>query len=234
MLGAMALYACQPLGVPAGSRTPYKGGVFTDLPPDYQTAEVSADMTFEAIESTISPVAPPTGSPPTWTPLPFETGIFADTYGPLLRFFAASNHWQGVVNGQRTVVWAGARTGETFATPTTDEGMVILQTLSADFTNSSWETYSAPGNVGLLTVTAETNLRLTLNAANESTLYFDLVTRQFVSSLSEPISVATITPLPPRSPTPTWFPRTPTPFPAYPGPVVSATVSVATDVAPIP
>ena len=192
---AIDVVACSSSSGAATSSPLPSSGTSVTLALSAATSQVTdvADRPSPQPSATITP-ASPTGSPPTWTPLPFETGIFADTYGPLLRFFAASNHWQGVVNGQRTVVWAGARTGETFATSTTDEGLLILQTLSADFTNSSWGTYSAPGNVGLLTVTAETNLRLTLNAANESTLYFDLVTRQFVSSLSEPISVATITP----------------------------------------
>ena len=153
----------------------------------------------------ITPMAPPSGPPPTYTQEHFVTGIFSDTYGPLVKSFVPSSHWQGIHNGQRTFVYAGARAHDSISDPISDQGIVYLVVHSADFYTRTEAEFVAPGLTGLLTVVAEVGLRLTLIAESGDTLYFDIPSQTFVNNLSATTNAPTVTPLPLVTPTPDPF-----------------------------
>ena len=204
-MGALVLAACAPLSLetqpgaaatkPAASTaTPDFGSYFTDLPPDKQTAEVGVALTNDAIIKITTPNTP-RGIPPTYTAAPFETGIFPDSYGPLIPTFAVSSHWQGIVQGEEVVVYAGARKDPSLATPITDIGMVYVAVRSVTFAARNDMEYLAPGKTGALTIVAESKLRLTLEGSQGAKVFFDIPTRQFVDALDAKISAPTATPL---------------------------------------
>lgn len=181
--------------------TPYGGDVFTSLPPENQTAEVSALMTRQALIETITPEAPTPGAPPTLTPAPIVTGIFSDTTGPRFPGFFAMNHWQNVVNGERVIVYAGVRMDETLATPITSKGLLLVIVDASDYSNRSVVEYETEGELGKLMITAADGYRLTIVSESGETLYFDVPTRQFVDSPTATVTAPTATLLPLATPT---------------------------------
>lgn len=225
--------SCQPIELPVDltSTAPLGGTALptTSLSPTVsfehwrETAEAAAMQTQFAVIETITVSPPPTGRPPTRTPAPFAIGIFEVSYGPgVPQVYAMSTLWKGIVNGQRTLVYAGARVDTSGPTPDTSQGLVVVQVYSTDLTNKSTVEYEAPGATGILTITVAIDYRLTLMAENGSTLYFDVPSRQFVDGLTATVTAPTATPLPPANPTPVLPTGYPPPSGGYPQSSVTA------------
>jgi hypothetical protein len=197
-----------------------------------QTADAAIIQTQLALVETITPIAPPSGLPPTSTLAPFVPGIFEISYAPfgIPQAYVITTQWREIVNGQRTYVYAGARKDTSGATPDTSKGFIGVVVYSDDLSNSVVAEYEAPSTPGILTITAVNNYTLILSATNGSTLYFDVPSREFVGSLTETPAAPTTTPIAPISPTPIL----PTGYPPLPGgyPQPSGTALVQTQVSP--
>lgn len=192
----------------------------TDYPPEKQTYEVAVMQTQQALVLTITPEPPPSGRPPTNTPSPFMPGIYDTSVAPfgVPRAYAMANRWQDIVNGERTIAYAGARKDTSGAAPIVNTGLIVVVVYSSDLTNRSIVEYEAPGETGILRITSVEGYRLSLTAQNGATLYFDVPTRQFVDALAVTASAPTVTPMPTSvltSAPPTGYP--PPPF-GYPQP----------------
>jgi len=174
-----------------------------------------------SVQKMPTPLPPPTCCPPTYTPRSIMAGIFEASLGPDMdQAYAISTVWQDIVNGQPTRVYAGARIIRTGTIPTvTPQGIVLVTVHSSDYSNNSMVAYDAPGATGALKITEANGYRLTLVGQNGKTVYFDVLTRQFVNGLAVTLTAPTITPLPSQTPTATARPgypppETPTPYPA--------------------
>lgn len=176
----------------------------TDYPPEKQTFEAGEIQTQKALIHTITVSPAPTGDPPTYTPAPFESGLFEISQLPFgnPQLFAISTGWAGIVNGERTYIYAGARKDISGISPIITNGVVLLRVYSADLSNLNVAEYDAPAQ-GVLTIIAEANARLTLTTANGIQLYFDVPSRKFVDTLTATVTAPTTTPLPPMLGTPT-------------------------------
>lgn len=195
----------------------------TDYPPEKQTYEVAVMQTQQALVLTITPEPPPSGRPPTNTPSPFIAGVYDTSVAPfgVPRAYAMANRWQDVVNGERTIAYAGARKDTSGATPIINKGLIVVVVYSIDLSNRSIVEYEAPGETGILRITSVDGYRLSLTAQNGATLYFDIPTRQFVDALTATVIAPTVTPMPTSVPTsapPTGYP--PPPF-GYPQPTLA-------------
>jgi hypothetical protein len=188
-----------------------------------ETAEAAVMQTRFALiaMTTVSP--PPTCCPPTFTLVPFATGIFEAHVIP--QPFA--NVWQGVVNEQQIRVYTGGLAGTYSNTPNLTKGVLKVQVFSHDLSNYESVWYETSELTGWLQVTSEDQYILTLIGQNGQTIYFDVLTMQFADGLTVTVTASTITPLP--SITPTAIPPTPYPFPEgyttppgqYPPPLTS-------------
>jgi hypothetical protein len=129
-----------------------------------------------------------------------------------------TTQWRDLVNGQRTFLFAGARQDTSGANPDASQGLVIVQTYSIDLSNFNSIEYEAPGRIGMLYVTEAESHRVTLTSQTGKSIYFDVMTRQFVDDLSAKVTLPTITPLPSLTSTsrvPIGYPL-PETFQAYP------------------
>lgn len=190
----------------------------TDYPPEKQTYEVAVLRTQQALMLTITPEPPPTGRPPTNTPSPFIPGIYDTSIAPfgVPQAYAMANRWQDIVNGERTIAYAGARKDTSGATPIITQGLIVVAVYSTDLINRSIMEYEAPGETGILRITSVDGYRLTLSTQIGATLYFDVPTRQFVDSLTATITAPTTTPMPTSILTavpPTGYPPPPSEYP---------------------
>jgi hypothetical protein len=170
-----------------------------------QTAIVAKWLTKHSPVRGITP--PPTGRPPTLTPAPFLPGIYETSLASfgVPQAYAMTTRWQDIVNGERTVVYAGARKDTSGALPVIKQGLIAVAVYSSDLSNWSLTEIEAPGETGILTIQAVSNeYRLTLTAQDGTPLYFDVPTRRFVASLTEAKIGPTVTRLPPIMPTATW------------------------------
>lgn len=230
-ISAMLSAGCQPLALTTDTQVPPSpSNVFgfpTDYPPDRQTFEVGEVQTEKALIVTITVSPAPTGNPPTYTPAPFQSGLFEISLLPFgnPQLYAISTGWAGIVNGERTYVYAGARKDLSGISPVITNGLVIVKGYSSDLSNVNVVEYDASAQ-GILTITAETNARLTLTSTNGNALYFDVPARQFVDNLTVTITAPTTTPLPPIMGTPTLAPL-PT---GYPNPTPTAVIPTTTPV----
>jgi hypothetical protein len=175
----------------------------TDFEEWGEAVETGVMQTYLALIKTITPSPPPTGQPPTRTPAPFRIGIFEISYGPFgdPHAYPMSNVWKEIVNGERTLVYVGGYGDMYAATPVVVQGIVVVQVFSSDLTNRTLVEYRAPVTTGILRIVAAIGYRLTLAGQNDETLYFDVLTRQFVDGLNVTVTAPTITSLPPITPT---------------------------------
>ncbi|MDI6695404.1 MAG: hypothetical protein QME21_10180 [Anaerolineales bacterium] len=188
-----------------------------------ETAEAAVMETHFALIAMTTVTPPPTCCPPTNTPEPFVTGIFEAHVAP--RPFA--NLWKGMVNGQQVRVYAGGLEGTYTDTPNLTKGVLEVHVTSPSLDNFESVRYETSELTGWLEIIAEDHYVLTLVGQNDQTLYFDVLTMQFVDSLTTTVTAPTITPLPPI--TSTAIPPTPYPFPEgytpppgqYPPPLTS-------------
>ena len=177
-----------------------------------ETAEAAVMQTRFALIAMTTVTPPPTCCPPTLTPVPFATGIFEAHVNP--QPFA--NVWQGVVNEQQISVYAGGIAGTYSNNPNLTKGVLKVQVFSHDLSNYESVWYEASELTGWLQVTSEDQYILTLVGQNGQTLFFDVLTMQFVDGLTVTVTAPTITPLPEgNTPSPGQYPPplTSTPLP---------------------
>jgi hypothetical protein len=169
---------------------------------DVLTRQFVDSLNATVTAPTITPL-PPTGLPPTITLEAFIPGINEMSYAAYVNPQSAviTSQWREMVNGQRTFVYAGANRDTSGATPDTRKGLIVVDVYSTDFSNHLITFYNAPGSTGVLRIISANGYRLILASQNDETLYFDVLTRQFVDSLNATVTAPTVTPLPPISPT---------------------------------
>lgn len=172
-----------------------------------ETAEAAVMETHYALIAMTTVTPPPTCCPPTFSPVPFVTGIFEAHVAP--RPFV--NLWKGIVNGQQVRVYAGGLEGTYSDTPNLTKGVLEVHVTSPSLDNFETVRLETSELTGWLEITAEDHYVLTLVGQNGQTLYFDVLTMEFVDGLTATVTAPTITPLP--SITPTAIPPTPYPFP---------------------
>jgi len=199
----------------AGTMTPLPDNTTTSGTPfesTRKTAEAALIQTQLALFETVTPNLRPIGIPPTSTLETFTPGITEMSYAPYVNPQSAviTSQWREIVNGQRCYVYAGAHRGTSGATPDTSHGLIIIDEYSADLSNHLTTWYDAPGTTGILQITGANGYRLTITGLSGETLYFDVLTRQFMDGLTATATAPTITPLP--SITPTVIPPTPYPL----------------------
>jgi hypothetical protein len=167
------------------------------MPPRIATSEAIYEQTMQAFRLTITPATTTPGIPPTPTLAPFIPGIYNSKAAPEPSAnHTMTNWWQDLVNGERVQVFAGALQDNTIYPPGPAQGVVVVNTVAIDVINSTLQEYDAPSGTGVLTITAVSGSRLTLQSDNGGTLYFDVPTRQFVDSLSTTSAAPTATLLP--------------------------------------
>ena len=126
------------------------------------------------------------------TPGQVATGISAVGTAPALSSgldFVAQNVWVGALDGGWVSLYAGALRSDP------QQGAVLLMAVLPYRVDQ--ERFVAPLSQGALHITAQNVERLTLVSAN-TTYYFDVLARRFVSTLTDYAETAT-----PPSPTPT-------------------------------
>lgn len=180
--------------------TPTLPPSLSDLAPEKQTLEIRMQQTQAAAVLTYPPPAknPSAGAPtfiaPTRPPVSSQRQAGAGTIiegGPSpfpALTFAIQNAWYEEVNGRRITVLAGARRGDGASEfPHPWQSVVIVSVQSLDGKTS----FPAEGGVleaGIkadeLRILDARGERLVLLAQNGQTLYFDVPTRQYVSSLN--------------------------------------------------
>jgi hypothetical protein len=155
---------------------------------------LSPGRTDSKEEITLSPPV----FPPTNTLAPFIPGINEMSYAPYVNPKSAviTSQWRGMVNNQRTYVYAGARLDTSSDIRDTSQGIVVVEVNSTNLSNNLVTFYDAPRLTGVLRITKSNGYRLTLITQNGVALYFDVPTRQFVGGLRVTSTAPTITPIP--------------------------------------
>lgn len=127
---------------------------------------------------------------PTYQTIPtpiFETGIFTGS-SPLAERFGikGENQWKGVVDGHYVIVYAGAERS-------TNSGMLVVNTRTADLKDSTWQKFSVADS-GSLRIVGDSSYVLALTGAISETILFDVKSSQFIPNGPAPMLLAT--PLP--------------------------------------
>ena len=181
----------------------------TLIPTDDEAQRKSVEEKVQAWETMIAiceTVTPPTLNPnerltfPTWTPPPFETGIFEGQPGAHFHSFEAKieNHWKGIVNGERIIVIAGAWIS--------DPNQGFLSVRGRYLRDQNF--FPSPTKSGALRIIDVQGARLVIQQANDKTvLFFDVPALSYVNSLE-----ATVVPVTPTAIRNTIQPTT-TPYP---------------------
>lgn len=180
----------------------------TDFPIDKRLLEQQIEQTrIAALAGTLPPTGAKEGPPtPIATEAPWPLGVVEDGESPFSASFVFTNRWQGVVDNQRMIAYAG------YAKSDPLQGIILLWEGAFDPSNSVDTVYFSPAKDGALQIVAEDNLRLTLKTANDQLLYFDIPSRQFVDSLTAtPPPTITKLPSPPPTELPTAYPSIATP-----------------------
>jgi hypothetical protein len=160
------------------------------LPPAKQTFEASIEQTRVAAGLTPQPPPGPSPVPVTLAPAPLArrpagTGNIVTDFVPP---FPAMSHvitsmWYAETGDTRLIVYAGALRDNPGAQTSASQGVVIVVIQTAQGTGlPGGGTYPAPGKTGPLRIVDANGARLVLQSENGAALYFDVPTRQFVSS----------------------------------------------------
>jgi hypothetical protein len=170
---------------------------------------------WETMIAVCENIPPETGIPQVtrqfipYTPPPFTTGIFEGQTGEIHAFEAKiENHWKGIVNGDRVIVFAGAWVKDP------SQGFIAVRNWSQRSGQPSGGYFISPTKAGGLRIVGAKGSRLVIQQANDTKLlFFDVPALTYVNSLDEVVT--------PRAPTeviPTAQPIiTPYPYP-YPAP----------------
>lgn len=128
----------------------------------------------------------------------FVTGIFnhgSSSYKP--SEVTITSAWQGIIYGNYYQIEVGALVSDP------SQGVVYYKVMSSNFAVIDMGRILTPVKSGAITLTDEKSLRLIIETENGNNLYFDVQSKQFVSSLSE------VLPTPDKSiqtPTPITYP----------------------------
>jgi hypothetical protein len=183
ILGAALSQAMQNSGAAVSSPAPLQTMATlypTDFPIDKQLLEQQIEQTHLAA---LTGPPPPTGAkegPPTpaATEAPWPLGIVEDGESPFSASFVFKNRWQGIVDNQRLIAYAGYTKSDPL------QGVILIWEGAFDPSNSIDTLYFSPVKDGALQIVAENDLRLTLKTENDQVLYFDIPSRQYVDSLA--------------------------------------------------
>ena len=154
--------------------------------------ESSDQNRLEGVANAATKVANPCDLMP--TPLPQvqserQEGILNGLLAPISpSSFSGTNQWQGYVNGQWTVVYAGADGQDT------QQGLLWVAVEST----GEFSRYPAGQPGGALTILSGQGAVLTLSDESGATLYFDVAARSYLSSVDQV--------LPTQEPQPTLTP----------------------------
>jgi hypothetical protein len=149
-----------------------KANTLPGLPPEKQAMEdrMAADQAKARALGANKADSPPAPQPSSKPPTPLPTGIFEEKQAPFPPSqIRVNNRWQGTVNGQEVIVFAGM---------THDNQGVVVVLNRKDGHLADMNSYNAPVKSGLR-VTAENNGQLTLQSENGSTFTFDVSSRSF-------------------------------------------------------
>lgn len=194
--------ACAPLNEPATSGLIAQTADVATVTAPPETPDVGATILADkaTLAATLTPLPP-------LTPEIGPTGIYDDVYVKAhwaKRGFTVQNAWFGLQDGNAVTVYAGAFEA--------DPQQGALQLVMILPYRSLEEAFLTEIKHGALSVQAEQNNRLTILAADGTTLYFDVPARMFVASLNELAPTAT----PPPTYTPYAPPPTVPPVTGYP------------------
>ncbi|MBI5034981.1 MAG: hypothetical protein HZB51_31020 [Chloroflexi bacterium] len=181
-----AIFAIVARGAPSAQATPYP----PNYPPAKQTFEASIQQTRTAASNRPQPPPGPTPVPitPTSAPIvrqPSGGGfIVADFVSPFPAMsHVITNMWYEENASQRSIVYAGGLRDEPGVTTAASQGVVIVQVETLDHEPlPGGGTFSTPTKVGVVTIVNARGERLMLQSINGTIFYFDVPTRQFVSS----------------------------------------------------
>lgn len=122
------------------------------------------------------------------TPQPFATGIFEGQTGDYHSFEAKiENHWQGIVNGNRVTVFAGAWVSDP------SQGFISVK-ISSNKGPAVWSYHPSVTKSGALCIVDVKDSRLMIQQANDKkSLYFDVPALSFVSSFDATVVPVTST-----------------------------------------
>src|SRR5580765_160823 len=181
-----------------------------DVPPTIQTQYQEDDLLNRAFSTAIALNPPdpndfpwedftPVPHPPWPTAITHKTptgngaGVLYDTRftGPPCSYILDDNHWYGTVAGQKYHVCAGAEKEHP------SQGVIMVERREADSGElTHYDTSVQEGKIRIVDVIGGV---ITLRSEEGTTLYFDLATRQWVSSGSPTVAPIS-SPLPSPSP----------------------------------
>ncbi len=151
-------------------------------------------------EALVNPLA--FGTPTVGTPIPtpilptaglgyMPTGIIKGDYPEAHLYYInpiIDDRWIGFIMNQRYIVYAGAKSDDPL------QGILIVIVVPANGSNQQFQTYLAPVKSGSLAIQSESKGRLTITTKGGDTIYFDVPSQSFISSLTA-LSPATTTPI---------------------------------------
>jgi hypothetical protein len=191
------LFITSPNWLNANLATPSANVVGTSFPSATKQSTQSATSTDVGIKETVAAGATQErATSPIPSPIPQPTGIYENENIKaqwLKQGFEVQNAWAGLVDGNQIGIWAGAYASNP------DQG--VLQLIIILPYRTYQEEFVADGQHGALHITFEQNNRLILSATDQTTFYFDVPARRFVSSLNEIV--------PSAEPPPTYTPYAP-------------------------
>ena len=123
------------------------------------------------------------------TPPPYETGVFEGQPGAYFHAFEAKieNHWKGIVNGNRVIVFAGAWVNDP------GQGFIAVETAPSKG-KPVWGYYPSVTKSGALRIIGAKGSRLIIQQANDKNeLFFDVPSLSFVNSLDDVVVPGTPT-----------------------------------------
>ena len=157
--------------------------------------KITAWETMAAICKSATPVTDIQIVTPQFTqisPAPFVTGVFVGQPGAYFHAFEAKieNHWKGIVNGNRVIVFAGAWVKDP------SQGFIAVQTAPKKG-KPIWGYYPSAAKLGALRIVDTKGSRLIIQSANDKdVLFFDVPALSFVNSLDEVVTPSTPTDIP--------------------------------------
>lgn len=164
------------------------------------TQSIEEIITLKAIGEATYLASTPTRLTPVYLP----TGLYDDERVHIsagLLFIDAQNAWGGFFEGNRFSLYAGALQSDP------EQGVIGLVISLPG--GKSIEKFITPTKHGALSVVSVQDDRIKLVALDGTNIFFDLPTRQFVSSQTE--IAPSVTPSPPVTPVPTELPYPPQP-----------------------
>jgi len=145
--------------------------------------------TMVAVCENVTPATRLPGETPQFmqaTPYPYLQGIFEGQPGAYFHAFEAKieNHWKGVINGNRVIVFAGAWVKDP------DQGFLAVQTAPSKG-KPVWNFIPSATKAGALRIVEVKGSRLIIQQENNKhLLFFDVPTLSFINSLDEVVTTS--------------------------------------------